>query len=247
MSTIGTTLDVHGLVAGYGGLPIVNGVSLTAEAGRVTVVIGPNGCGKSTMMRALGGVLPISGGNVRLVANQIPTDLGTMSPSERLALGLSYVPQERTGFLDMSVHENLKLGGWLWRRNRAELAPRLSRVYEVLPNLGKWRNRRMGLLSGGQQRLVELGRALVSAPRVIMLDEPTAGVAPGAAAELLEVLRGIAERDQVAVLMVEQNLEPALEVADRAYSLVAGRNSTEGPAGDVLDRLPEIVESWLWD
>jgi branched-chain amino acid transport system ATP-binding protein len=242
-----TTLDVHGLVAGYGGLPIVNGVSLTAESGRVTVVIGPNGCGKSTTMRALGGLLPISGGHVRLVANEIPTELGTMSASERLELGLSYVPQERTGFLDMTVHENLALGGWLWRRNRAELAPRLARVYEALPNLKKWRNRRMGLLSGGQQKLVELGRALVSTPRVILLDEPTAGVAPGAATELLELLREIAERDQVAVLMVEQNLEPALEAADHAYSLVAGRNSTEGPAGDVLDRLPEIVESWLWD
>lgn len=247
MNTMGTTLDVSGLVAGYGGLPIVNGVSLTAEAGRVTVVIGPNGCGKSTTMRALGGLLPTIGGHVRLLANQTPTELGTMSPADRLALGLSYVPQERTGFLDMSVHENLKLGGWLWRRNRAELAPRLARVYEALPNLGKWRDRRMGLLSGGQQKLVELGRALVSTPRVIMLDEPTAGVAPGAATELLQLLRGIAERDQVAVLMVEQNLEPALEVADHAYSLVAGRNSTEGPAGDVLDRLPEIVESWLWD
>jgi branched-chain amino acid transport system ATP-binding protein len=198
-------------------------------------------------MRALGGLLPISGGHVRLVTNRVPTELGTMSPSERLALGLSYVPQERTGFLDMSVHENLTLGAWLWRGNRAELAPRLARVYESLPNLGKWRNRPMGLLSGGQQKLVELGRALVSTPRVIMLDEPTAGVAPGAAAELLHLLRGIAERDKVAVLMVEQNLEPALEAADHAYSLVAGRNSTEGPAGDVLDRLPEIVESWLWD
>ena len=242
-----TTLDVHGLVAGYGGLPIVNGVSLTAESGRVTVVIGPNGCGKSTTMRALGGLLPISGGHVRLVANEIPTELGTMSASERLELGLSYVPQERTGFLDMTVHENLALGGWLWRRNRAELAPRLARVYEALPNLKKWRNRRMGLLSGGQQKLVELGRALVSTPQVILLDEPTAGVAPGAATELLELLREIAERDQVAVLMVEQNLGPALEAADHAYSLVAGRNSTEGPAGEVLDRLPEIVESWLWD
>jgi branched-chain amino acid transport system ATP-binding protein len=146
----------------------------------------------------------------------------------------------------MSVHENLALGGWLWRRRRAQLAERLGRVYDALPQLVEWCDRRMGLLSGGQQKLVEIGRALVSSPSVILLDEPTAGVASAVADELLALLRGLAERDGVAVLMVEQNLELALRAADYGYCLVAGRNSTEGLATDVLDRLPEIVESWLW-
>jgi len=246
MSASDATLQVRDLITGYGGLPIVNGVSLTAKPGQVTVVIGPNGCGKSTTMRAVSGLLPVTAGEVRLARNGTGAGLETLSPSERLALGLSFVPQERTGFPDMTVHENLALGGWLWRRKRAELEPRLTRVYDALPKLREWRDRRMGLLSGGQQKLVELGRALVSTPSVILLDEPTAGVAPAAAEELLGLLREIAERDHVAVLMVEQNLEPALRAADHAYCLVAGRNSTEGEAADVLGRLEEIVESWLW-
>lgn len=240
-------LQVHGLVTGYGGLPIVNGVSLSAESGRVTVVIGPNGSGKSTTMRAIGGLLPATGGSIHLLRDGTKVDLVKMSPGQRLALGLSYVPQERTGFPELSVHENLVLGGWLWRRQREELTRRLDRVYESLTILDTWRNRRLGLLSGGQQKLVEVARALVSEPEVIVLDEPTAGVAPSTAEELLWLLRRIAEQEGVAVLMVEQNVEPALEAADHAYSLVAGRNSAEGTATEMLDRLPEIVESWLWN
>ena len=117
----------------------------------------------------------------------------------------------------------------------------------TFPKLIEWRNKRMGLLSGGQQKLVELGRALVSRPSVIILDEPTAGLAPPAAEELLALLRELAQGQGVTVLMVEQNLEPALRTADHAYCVVAGRNSTDGPAQEILGRLPEIVESWLWD
>ena len=241
-----TALEVFDLITGYGGLPIVHGVSLRAESGRVTVVLGPNGSGKSTTMRALGGLLPVESGEVRLVCGGEQMQLGGLSPSERLARGLSFVPQERTGFPEMSVHENLALGGWLWRRARAELVDRLQRVYRALPQLGEWRDRRMGLLSGGQQKLVEIGRSLVSSPSVLLLDEPTAGLAPAVAEHLFALLRGIAERDHVAVLMVEQNLEPALRAADDGYCLVGGRNSAEGAAPEMLERLPEIVESWLW-
>jgi branched-chain amino acid transport system ATP-binding protein len=246
MTTNATALEVRGLVTGDGGLPIVHGVSLTALPGRVTVVVGPNGCGKSTTLRAIGGLLPIEGGEVKLASDGRDTQLAKLSPSGRLACGLGFVPQERTGFPDMTVHENLMLGAWLWRRDHTQVVARLSHVYGVLPKLDELRNRRLGLLSGGQQKLVEIGRALVSSPRVLILDEPTAGVSPALADELLALLREIAERDGAAVLMVEQNLEPALRAADHAYCLAAGRNSTEGSAADVLARLPEIVESWLW-
>ena len=247
MSATGSTLQVRELVAGYGGLPIVNGVSLAAEPSRLTVVIGPNGCGKSTTMRALAGLLSADEGAVRLISGDSVTELEKLSPSQRLNHGLAFVPQERTGFPEMSVHENLALGGWLWRRDRSQLGSRMDSVYEHLPKLTEWRNKRMGLLSGGQQKLVELGRALVSRPSVIILDEPTAGLAPPAAEELLELLRQLAQGQGVTVLMVEQNLEPALRTADHAYCVVSGRNSTDGPAQEILGRLPEIVESWLWD
>jgi branched-chain amino acid transport system ATP-binding protein len=246
MTADGTSLVVRRLVTGYGGLPIVDGVDLAAAPGAVTVVIGPNGCGKSTTMRAIGGLLPIDDGEVRLVRRGSAVQLAGLSPPQRLAAGLSYVPQERTGFPDMSVHENLVLGGWLWRRDREELARRLAHVYAALPMLKEWGGRQLGLLSGGQQKLVEIGRALVSAPGVLILDEPTAGVSPAAVDDLLVLLRSIADREGTAVLMVEQNLEAALRVADHAYCLVAGHNSTDGPAAQILGRLPGIVESWLW-
>jgi branched-chain amino acid transport system ATP-binding protein len=239
-------LRAEDVTAGYGGLPIVRGVSLDARAGAITLVIGPNGSGKSTFLRAVSGTLRERGGRVTLDREGEAVEIHELAPHQRLALGLTYVPQERTGFVGMTVEENILLGGWLWRRKRDELEKRVADVYEVIPLLRDLKSRRLGDLSGGQQKLTEVGRALVSRPAVLVLDEPTAGLAPSVAGQLLELFRKIADERSVAVLLVEQNIEIALEMADHAYCLVAGLTSLDAPAADVRARLPEIVESWLW-
>jgi branched-chain amino acid transport system ATP-binding protein len=234
-------------VTGYGGLPIVLGVSLSAPAGQLTLVIGPNGSGKSTTMRAIAGLLPSDKGRVQLTGQEGSVDLSGFSPRERLARGLAFVPQERTGFPHMSVADNLALGGWLWRRDRRELNRRIQTTLEALPQLRDWRDRQFGALSGGQQKLAEVGRALVSAPKVLILDEPTAGVSPAVTDQLLETLRSLATERSVSVLMVEQNLESALRAADYAFCLVGGRNDQDGPAAEIEADLKGIVARWLAD
>jgi branched-chain amino acid transport system ATP-binding protein len=239
-------LRAENVTAGYGGLPIVRGVSLDARPGDVTLVIGPNGSGKSTLLRALSGVLRERGGRVAVTRDGSFVDVQELEPHQRLGLGLTYVPQERTGFAGMTVDENIRLGGWLWRRRKEELARRVDDVYDTIPLLYELRSRRLGDLSGGQQKLAEVGRALVSHPTTLMLDEPTAGLAPAVAAQLLELFNKIADERGVAVLLVEQNIEFALEASDYAYCLVAGLTSLAAPAADVRGRLAEIVASWLW-
>jgi branched-chain amino acid transport system ATP-binding protein len=220
-------LEVRDLHAGYGKLEILKGVSLDVQPGQVVSIIGPNGAGKSTVFKTLFGLLPARQGRVTLdgedVTNQPPADL--------LRRGMAYVPQGRNVFPLMTVEENLRLGAYT-RRSSAELEAEIARLYETFPVLRESRRRRAGDLSGGQQQMLEMARALLLKPRLILLDEPTLGLAPLVFKEIFRIVENLRRLGQT-ILMVEQNAAKALEISDYAYVLELGQNRYEG-AGDVI-------------
>jgi branched-chain amino acid transport system ATP-binding protein len=220
-------LEVRDLHAGYGKLEILKGVSLDVQPGQVVSIIGPNGAGKSTVFKTLFGLLPARQGRVTLdgedVTNQPPADL--------LRRGMAYVPQGRNVFPLMTVEENLRLGAYT-RPSSAELEAEIERLYETFPVLRESRRRRAGDLSGGQQQMLEMARALLLKPRLILLDEPTLGLAPLVFKEIFRIVENLRRFGQT-ILMVEQNAAKALEISDYAYVLELGQNRYEG-AGDVI-------------
>ncbi len=219
-------LVAEGLRAGYGEIEILRGVSLVADAGELVVLIGPNGAGKSTLLRALFGLVPTTAGCVRLDGD----DITALPPTARVRRGIGFVPQSRNVFASLTVAENLEMGAFL--RPHA-LASALDRVQRLFPVLRERLGQPAGTMSGGEQQMVAIARALMLEPRLLLLDEPSAGLAPQAAAELFERVRAIA-RTGTAVVMVEQNARRALAVADRAYVLATGEVRHEGPAAAVL-------------
>jgi len=220
-------LEVRDLHAGYGKLEILKGVSLDVQSGQVVSIIGPNGAGKSTVFKTLFGLLPARQGLVMLdgenVTNQSPADL--------LRRGMAYVPQGRNVFPLMTVEENLRLGAYT-RPRSAELEAEIERLYETFPVLRESRRRRAGDLSGGQQQMLEMARALLLKPRLILLDEPTLGLAPLVFKEIFRIVESLRRLGQT-ILMVEQNAAKALEISDYAYVLELGQNRYEG-AGDAI-------------
>jgi branched-chain amino acid transport system ATP-binding protein len=221
-------LTISDLVGGYApGDQIVKGISLTAEAREIVAIIGPNGAGKSTALKLAAGLLAIGGGKV-LIAGQ---DVAGATPQEVLAAGYVLVPQERNIFGGLSIEDNLAIGAHTTPR---QLKQRRERVYETLPMLKDRRRTPGKALSGGQRQMLAMGIALMAEPKVLALDEPTAGLSPVAAAELFSIVRGLAKAG-VAVVMVEQNAIEALAAADRAYVLVDGRVAREGPAAEVAN------------
>jgi branched-chain amino acid transport system ATP-binding protein len=220
-------LEVRDLHAGYGKLEILKGVSLDVQPGQVVSIIGPNGAGKSTVFKTLFGLLPARQGRVTLdgenVTNQAPADL--------LRRGMAYVPQGRNVFPLMTVEENLRLGAYT-RPRSAELEAEIERLYETFPVLRESRRRRAGDLSGGQQQMLEMARALLLKPRLILLDEPTLGLAPLVFKEIFRIVENLRRLGQT-ILMVEQNAAKALEISDYAYVLELGQNRYQG-AGDVI-------------
>jgi branched-chain amino acid transport system ATP-binding protein len=220
-------LEVRDLHAGYDKLEILKGVSLDVQPGQVVSIIGPNGAGKSTVFKTLFGLLPARQGRVTLdgenVTNQAPADL--------LRRGMAYVPQGRNVFPLMTVEENLRLGAYT-RPRSAELEAEIERLYETFPVLRESRRRRAGDLSGGQQQMLEMARALLLKPRLILLDEPTLGLAPLVFKEIFRIVENLRRLGQT-ILMVEQNAAKALEISDYAYVLELGQNRYQG-AGDVI-------------
>ncbi len=215
-------LEVRDLHAGYGKIEILKGVSLSVEAGQVVSIIGPNGAGKSTVFKTLFGLLPVRQGRVRFDGE----DVTSRPPAELLRRGIAYVPQGRNVFPLMSVEENLRLGAYTRPRSR-ELEGEVERVYETFPALREARRKRAADLSGGQQQMLEMGRALLLRPRLMLLDEPTLGLAPLVFREIFRIIGELRRLGQT-ILMVEQNAAKALEISDYAYVLELGLNRFEG-------------------
>ena len=224
------------LTGGYGGPDILRGCAIAAERGEITVVVGPNGAGKSTAMRALFGMLNLRSGTVRLDGE----DITPLAPQARAHKGMGFVPQTDNVFRSMTVQENLEMGAFV---RDDDISGTLDEVYGLFPALRDKRRQPAGELSGGQRQQVAIGRALMNRPRVLMLDEPSAGVSPIVSHELFERIVDIARSD-VAVLIVEQNARQALELADKGYVLVQGRNRFTG-TGEMLLGNPEVRKSFL--
>ena len=224
------------LTGGYGGPDILRGCSIAVDAGEIAVVVGPNGAGKSTAMKALFGLLTLRAGTVHLDGE----DITPLAPQARARKGMGFVPQTENVFRSMTVQENLEMGAFI---RDDDVTGTMDEVYRLFPVLGEKRRQAAGELSGGQRQQVAIGRALMNRPRVLMLDEPTAGVSPIVTQELFERIVDIASGG-VAVLIVEQNARQALELADTGFVLVQGRNRHTG-AGSELLADPEIRRSFL--
>lgn len=219
-------LDARDIVAGYSKADtVLNGVSVRAERGEIVAILGPNGAGKSTLLKAIAGQLDVRDGQVTLEG----AALKGLKPREIAARGVAYVPQEANVFPTMTIRENLEIGGYL---APTHIKARIDEMYDRFPMLAEKRKEVARTLSGGQRQVLALAIALMVAPDLMLLDEPSAGLSPVAAEDLFETIRGV--RDQgVAVVLVEQNALDALALADRAYILTAGRNHLDGIASEL--------------
>ena len=204
------------MIGGYGSANILNDCTISVEKGEIAVVVGPNGAGKSTAMKAIFGMINLKEGQIKIDGENV-TEL---APQDRVLKGMGFVPQSNNVFTTMTVEENLEMGGYI---RRDDLYETISLVYDLFPVLKEKRFQPAGELSGGQRQQVAVGRALMTNPRVLMLDEPTAGVSPIVMDELFDKVIEIAETG-VAILMVEQNARQALEIADKGFVLVQGEN-----------------------
>jgi branched-chain amino acid transport system ATP-binding protein len=232
---VSVALSVRGLSAGYGAIRVLDGIDLDVPAGRITAVIGANGAGKTTLLKALSGLIPRSG-DVRLDGVPLPAD-----PAAIVARGIGHVAEGRELFAQMTVAENLELGGW--RLPRRERPARIDAVMALFPRLGERRRQLAGSMSGGEQQMLAIGRALMSRPRLLMLDEPSLGLAPRLVDEVLATVRRLHE-DGVTVLLVEQNVVKALGLADHATVIERGRVVARGAARALLDS-PEVRAAYL--
>ena len=229
-------LEGNGLVASYGSATILHDCSISVEKGELAVIVGPNGAGKSTAMKALLGILQPSSGSV-IFDNQ---DITTLSTQERISLGLAFVPQTNNVFTSMTVQENLEMGGFL---RDDDINNTIQEVYELFPILFEKRKQNAGELSGGQKQQVAFGRAMMTNPTVMLLDEPTAGVAPIVMDEIFANIIDLKNSGR-AVLMVEQNAQQALNIADKGFVLVSGRNEHTS-TGKGLIANPEVRKKFL--
>ena len=232
-------LQVHDLHAGYGRAEVLSGLDFHLEAGQVVTIIGPNGAGKSTTLNALMGVLPARG---RIVFDGV--DLAATTLEERVMLGLALVPEKRELFGTMPVEDNLVLGGYRAMKQRVPHWKReIERVYALFPRLKERRAQLAGTLSGGERQMLAVGRALMSAPKLLMLDEPSLGLAPLIVREIFRIIVTLREQG-VSILLIEQNARAALEVADYGYVLETGAIALEGPASQLAGDA-RVIETYL--
>ncbi len=231
-----SVLELNDVHAGYGDTAILHGVSMHVDSGEIVVVIGPNGAGKSTAMKAVFGLLNIIDGSIRLDGREI-----TNTPPERVVTeGVCYVPQTGNVFVSLSVEENLEMGAYV---RRDDFRPRLAEIYQMFPPLKEKRRQPAGSLSGGQRQMVAMGKALMLEPKILLLDEPTAGLSPKYRGEIFQIVRTI-NATGTPILMVEQNAKQALGIATRGYVLVDGRNRFEGSGRELLEDR-EVAQMFL--
>jgi branched-chain amino acid transport system ATP-binding protein len=232
----GPFLAAENMTGGYGAADILHDCTLTVEKGQIAVIVGPNGAGKSTAMKAVFGMLKLRGGHVKLDGE----DITQLSPQDRVAKGMGFVPQVNNVFGSMSVEENLEMGAFI---RRDDFRQTMEQVYHLFPILKEKRRQPAGELSGGQRQQVAVGRALMTQPKLLMLDEPTAGVSPIVMDELFDRIIEVA-RTGISILMVEQNARQALEIADKGYVLVQGANRYTD-TGEALLADPEVRRTFL--
>ncbi|GAB3891548.1 ABC transporter ATP-binding protein [Kibdelosporangium lantanae] len=221
-------LEVNGLAASYGPVRALDDVSFTVGQGSITAVLGVNGAGKTTLLRSISGLLPPTAGSVRLSGE----DITRRKPEDLVRLGMAHVPEGRGVIVELTVTENLRLGG-LWRRDRSWLRTGLAQMFDLFPPLAERRNRRAETLSGGERQMLAIGRALMSRPTLLLLDEPSLGLAPRTAAQIVATLRTLRAETGLTLLLVEQNAGTALSVADRAVVLNLGRKVADDHAANL--------------
>jgi branched-chain amino acid transport system ATP-binding protein len=219
-------LSVDDVSSAYGRIEVLHGVTLHVDAGEIVTLIGANGAGKTTLMHAISGVQPITGGAIQFEGRSIEQ----LPAHVRVAAGISQVPEGRQVFEPLSVKDNLRLGAW--SRRSTDLRQDLVRVHQLFPMLEALRETPAGTLSGGQQQMLAIGRALMARPRLLLLDEPSMGLAPNLVDHVFGVIRSL-KAEGMTILLVEQNAGGALEIADRAYVLETGKVALSGNAGDV--------------
>jgi branched-chain amino acid transport system ATP-binding protein len=225
-------LEVRDLYVGYyKDLNILQGVSVTAEKGKITTILGANGIGKSTLLKAIYGFLEPASGDVLLAGqslNGVPTH-------QRIDMGIAYIPQQPGVFRWMSVEENLEMGAWTFRHDRDRIQRKLEENYTRFPPLKERRKSQAGELSGGMQRMVEIGRTLMTDPKMILVDEPTAGLATLLSDAVYSMLADLRDKEGITILLVDQDIRRALKIADYVYVLELGRNKFEGPVEEFTD------------
>jgi branched-chain amino acid transport system ATP-binding protein len=232
-------LEVNDLAVTYGPVLALRGVSLRVNRGQIVALLGANGAGKSTMLRAISGVVRPASGTIHFAGH----DLVHLSPERIVSSGIAHAPEGRHVFADLTVAENLDLGAYALG-HRGALQDNLDRAYRYFPILAERRNQKAGTLSGGQQQMLAVARALMSSPRLLMLDEPSLGLAPKLVDQIFEIIREINRAEGMTILLVEQNANEALLHADYAYVLETGQAILEGPA-DQVRKDPRVIEAYL--
>lgn len=224
----GAALTISDLTVGYGGAPVLHDVSIDLRAGEVVALLGANGAGKTTLLRTLAGLVPAASGSITLDG----ADLGRLRTEDRARRGLALVPEGQSVVAELTVEENLRLGA-LWRHRGAARERAITAIYELFEPLARRRSADGHQLSGGERQMLALGRALISEPRVLALDEPSLGLAPLVVAQLMSTLRDAAEQRGITVLLAEQNVTSALSIADRGVVLDLGRLVADAPASEL--------------
>jgi branched-chain amino acid transport system ATP-binding protein len=236
-------LQVKDLHVAYGKVEALHGANLTVGAGQIVTIIGPNGAGKSTMLNALAGALP-RGGAMRGSVNLLGRDMSGVAVEERVAQGMCLVPENRELFATMSVQDNLLLGSYRrYKAREKSYTDQMEVVYDLFPRLAERRKQEAGTLSGGERQMLAVGRALMAKPQLLMLDEPSLGLAPLIVKEIFHIIVRL-KQTGVAILLVEQNARAALQVADYAYVLETGDMALEGPASQLAND-PKVIETYL--
>lgn len=227
-----TILQAENIESGYGRLQIINGIDLHVDKGELVTIIGPNGSGKSTCIKTLIGLVKLFSGNVYINDQKV----NHLKPNELLKRGipLQYVPQLRNVFPSLTIEENLKMGLYTRKKFDSYYKDRLNTIKDLFPILGERINQKASLLSGGERQMLALGRALMSEPEILILDEPTAALAPNTADEIFKLILKLRDEVGISILLVEQRARKSLEMSDRGYVLVTGKVAAEGTASDLL-------------
>ena len=236
-------LEVDGVRAAYqSGVDILQGLSLEVPTGSLTLVIGPNGAGKSTLLKTVFGFLRAHQGSIRFAGDGIET----LEPYAIKARGIAYVPQEINTFPQLTVEENLRMGGWVLRRDAGLLKRRIAQVYDIFPVLAQRRQERAGSLSGGQGRMLSVAREMVTEPKLMLVDEPTAGLAPNLVEQVYQLLRTARDSIGASILLVDQNIEDALPHAEFVHMINLGQNKASGPAAEFTEaRVRALIQECL--